>query len=170
MFTFGGSLAQLRWDGDAGVSDSSTLQWAAVVAGRVYLDGKRRHYFALGGSYGHGTAGNIISLTEGGVPGAVLQPDGSLENLPAWNIAPALHLQLTDKLSSNLAWAWSEVQSSDFRLPDHMEGGGATHVNLIYDITPRFRVGGEYMYGTRRNVGGAEGHANRMQFMSMYTF
>ena len=51
-----------------------------------------------------------------------------------------------------------------------MEGGGATHVNLIYDLTPRFRVGVEYMYGTRRNVGGAEGHANRMQFMSMYTF
>ena len=170
LFTLGGSLAQLRWDGDNGVSDAQALQWAVVFATRFYLDSHRRHYFGLNSSFGEGSAANIISLAEGSVPGAVLGSDGSLDTLYAWNVAPALHFQLTQRLSSNLAYAWSHVESSSLRMPDEMEGGGAGHVNLVYDLTERLRFGAEYMIGTRQNVNGAEGHAQRMQFMAMYSF
>jgi opacity protein-like surface antigen len=170
LFTLGGSLAQLRWDGDSGVSDDQALQWALVFGTRIYLDRNRRHYFGLDASFGDGTARNIISLAEGSVPGAVLGPDGSLHTLYAWSVAPALHFQLTKNISANLAYAWSHVESSSLRMPDEMEGGGAAHVNLIYDLTDRLRFGGEYMIGTRENVNGADGQAQRIQFMSMYSF
>jgi hypothetical protein len=170
LFTLGGSLAQLRWDGDSGVSDADALQWALMFGTRIYLDRDRRHYFGLNSSYGDGSAGNIISLAEGNVPGGVLGPDGSLHTLKAWSLAPSLQFKLTPKLSTNLAYAAARVESSSLRNPDEMKGDTAWHVNLIYDFTKELRLGAEYMYGTRENVNGAEGHANRTQFMMMYTY
>jgi hypothetical protein len=170
LFTLGGSVAQLRWDGNNGVGDAQALQWALVFGTRIYLDRDRKSYFGLDATYGDGTAGNIISLAEGRVPGGVLGPDGHLHTLNAWNLAPSFHIQLTDKLSTNLSYAWAGVESSSLRAPDLMKEGSQWHANLIYDITEQFRVGGEYMYGIRENVNGAKGGANRMQFMLMYSF
>jgi hypothetical protein len=153
-----------------GVADARALQWALVFGTRIYLDRDRRSYFGLDSSYGNGTAANIISLAEGNVPSGVLGPDGRLSILHAWNIAPAFHVQLTGKLSTNLAYALAQVESSSLRARDDMKGDTAWHVNLIYDVTETLRVGGEYMYGTRENQDGAKGIANRMQFMIMYTF
>ena len=170
LFTLGGSLAQVRWNGDMGVANSQALQWALVFGTRIYLDRDRRSYFGLDSSYGNGTAPNIISLAEGNVPSGVLGPDGRLYILHAWNFAPAFHVQLTDKLSTNLAYAMAQVESSSLRAPDDMKGDTAWHFTLIYDLTKEFRLGGEYMFGTRENENGATGRANRMQFMMMYTF
>jgi hypothetical protein len=170
LFTLGGSLAQLRWARDMGMEDAHGLQWALSFGTRIYLDPEHKSYFGLDSSYGDGTAYNIISLAEGNVPGAVLRPDGQLETLAAWNIAPSFHIQLTDKLSTNLAYAWAQVESSSLRDPYEMEGDTAWHFNLVHDITEHLRVGGEYMYATRKNVNGDSGHANRVQFMVMYSF
>jgi hypothetical protein len=81
-----------------------------------------------------------------------------------------LHFQLTKKLSANLAYAWAQVESSSLRMPDNMQGGRSGHVNLVYDLTERFRVGAEYMIGTLENVNEARGQAQRIQFTSMYSF
>jgi hypothetical protein len=170
LFTLGGALAQLRWDGNQGVADAQALQWSLVFGTRIYLGPDRKHFFVLNSSYGDGSAGNIISLAAGKVPGGVLGPDGSLHTLKAWSLVPALHFQLTPKLSTNLDYAWSQVESSSLREPDLMKGGTQWHVNLIYDLTKELRVGGEYMVGTRKNVNDASGQAKRLQFMMMYTF
>jgi hypothetical protein len=169
LFTLGGSVAQLRWDSD-GFSDEEALQWALMLGARIYLDGNRKHYFGLDSSFGDGSASNIISLAEGRVPGAVLGPDGRLHTLYAWSLAPSFQFNLSDKFSTNLSYAWSQVESSSLREPDAMEGGHAVHINLIYHPSEALRLGGEYMFGNRANVSGADGDAHRLQFMVMFSF
>ena len=170
ILTLGGSLAQLRWDGDAGVADETALQWAGVLGSRIYLDHEKRHYLGLSGSFGDGSAPNIISLLEGNVPGAILRADGSMETLKAWNAMVSIHYKWSEKFSSNFSYAWADVEDSDLRGADEMKAGGATHINLIYDVSKPLRVGVEFMTGQRVNVNDADGRANRLQFMTMYTF
>ena len=170
ILTLGGSLAQLRWDGDAGVADETALQWAGVLGSRIYLDHEKRHYLGLSGSFGDGSAPNIISLLEGNVPGAILRADGSMETLKAWNAMVSIHYKWSEKFSSNFSYDWAAVEGSSLRGGDEMEGGGASHINLIYDVSKPLRVGVEFMTGQRVNVNDADGRANRLQFMTMYTF
>jgi hypothetical protein len=167
---FGGSLAMLRWDGTEGVANAQALQWALVFGARFFLDSKHKYYFGVGASFGDGSASGSISLAEGGVPGAVLRPDGSLDTLYAWNLAPAFHLRFIERLSSNVSYAWAQVQQSALRDPNSMEGDHAVHANLIVHITEALQTGAEYMIGWRKNVSGAFGRANRVQFMVMYSF
>jgi len=170
LFTVGGSFSELRWDGDAGVSDETAIQWALVLGARVFLDQDKKHYLGFGGSYGDGSGGTIISLSEGGVPGAVLTPTGSLETQHAWNFSAALHYQLSKRFSSNLSGAWAEVETSPLLGPDAMKSAAAGHINLIFDLNQVMRFGAEYMIGQRVNANDADGIANRIQFMAMFSF
>ncbi|MBW2508626.1 MAG: hypothetical protein JRE81_08355 [Deltaproteobacteria bacterium] len=167
---FGGSLAMLRWDGDEGVANAQALQWALIFGARFFLDSKHKYYFALGASFGDGNADNILSLAEAGLPGAVLRPDGSLDTLYSWNLAPAFHLRFIERLSANFNYAWGQVQQSALRDPDSMQGDHSVHANLIVHITNALQTGAEYMIGWRKNVSGEFGRANRVQFMVMYSF
>jgi hypothetical protein len=170
LVTVGSSLTQLRWDGTQGVSNATATQWALVMGSRFYLDSQRRHYLGLGGAYGDGAARNIISLAEADVPSAILRADGSLETLRAWNAMVALHWIWSQALSSNFSYAWSEINPSGQLPATTMKAGGSAHVNLIWEVKAPFKVGLEYMVGRRENVDNAHGTAQRVQFMTMFSF
>ena len=42
--------------------------------------------------------------------------------------------------------------------------------NIFWNITPRFKLAGEYLYGTRENMDGLKNHANRANLMVQYNF
>lgn len=170
VVTVGGSVGQNRWDGNNGVGDATTVRWSVVTGGRVYLDSDLRHYLGFGASYGEGAPGAIISLAEAGTPSAVLQPDGSLENVASWNVTLGLHVKWSNKFSSNFAGAYAEI--------DPVNGLGESastllssfHGNLIWEISPRMRAGIEYMYGYRQILDGSSGEGHRLQMSVIYYF
>ena len=42
--------------------------------------------------------------------------------------------------------------------------------NVFYNITDSFQAGLSYMYGSRKNLDGQLGHANRIQALVQYNF
>jgi hypothetical protein len=163
----GASVNELRWDGEGVGPDAEEMAWVAVLDGRINISDLSYATFQL--TTGNGTAGALGSL--GGLgANATLFPDGRLELNRHWNTSLGYTRKLTDKLSSNLNFAYAALSSDYERSPDSLESAWAAHANLIYEISSAMSTGVEYMWGERENVDGASGDAARVQTMVMYSF
>ncbi len=82
-----------------------------------------------------------------------------------------LQVHWARKWSSNLAFAYASLDGVPVGMPDDvMRIGHATHVNLVYQITDRLKVGAEYMHGFQELVRGASGSADRVQGSIVFDF
>ncbi|QDT47583.1 Porin subfamily protein [Symmachiella dynata] len=69
----------------------------------------------------------------------------------------------TEDLMSNFIYSQSRLYPSDFQSPDSLRETTYLAVNVIWNPTERFFMGVEYLYGTREDVDGGRGEANRIQ-------
>ena len=79
----------------------------------------------------------------------------------------------TPKLFSNIAFSQQSYFPKETYLPqdNNLYKYGLYAVgNLFWDITPRFEVGIEYLYGKRMNYGGTFGSADRIMAQMMLSF
>ena len=164
----GASLYQLRWDGqDAGPNDSA-LGWGVSFSGREYLI-KDKFYINWLGSYGDGWGSNIVS-TLGTNAAAILNPNGQLETMQAWNMLGGFAFNLSPTLMANVSTAWFGIDPSDYRSPDAIKSGGSIHANIIWSPIKNANTGIEFMTLRRNNGDGASGNGNRLQLMIKYLF
>lgn len=169
--TLGGSLSEIRFDGTATSGDVTELGWAIVTGGRVYLDKQNRHFFGFGASYGEGTASNILTFANGGVPNAAINADGTLDLTSNWNLQLSLHWKWSRWWSSNFNYAVAQLSDvPDLFEPDWIRDGRAIHANIIHKHSDVITYGLEYMTGKRENVNGEDGSAQRLQASIFYYF
>lgn len=166
----GGSLSQLRWDGDGGVPNDTVPAWSIVTAWRIEIDSEQESYIGLGGAIGDGSGANLINLSEGGNANAVLQQDGTLDPMSFWSALVSLHYEFSSKWSTNASVAWGTLDPVPFRGASELKASGAAHLNLIRHIAPEFLVGVEVMTGARVNTDDSDGTATRIQFSAMFSF
>ena len=69
----------------------------------------------------------------------------------------------TESLSSNFTYSEASIDSLPIQSPDSLHSVSYTAVNLIWNPVQRMFMGIEYLYGTRENLDGADGKANRLQ-------
>ena len=167
LVILGGEVGQLRWDGNGSGPDAKAQEWAVVLNGRHYLGD--RDYVTLNLSYSDGAAENISALS-GSNANASLTLDGRLETNKAWNIALGYAHKITERLTTNLAYAQTELKANYLRSPDSIKGGSVAHVNFIWAFAKAMSTGIEYMWGERENTDGARGRAARVQSMAKYDF
>jgi len=167
LFTFGGMVDQLRWDGEGVGPDATATGWAVIMGGRQTF-GPRDDYVAWSLSYGDGAGGNIAALA-GQNTNATLLPDGTLETNKTYNVSLGYTHNFTDKLATNLNYAWVEVATNS-RPVDSIKKGSNAHANLIYKIWKSTFIGIEYMWGQRTNVSGADGTATRVQTSLQFNY
>jgi hypothetical protein len=158
---------QLHWDGEGVGPDASATGWSVIFAGRQNL--RQGSFFTWNLAYGDGTAETIMALT-GSDANAVLTADGRLITRKGYSAALGLGHAWTDTLSSNLAFAWTDLEDIGQRAPDAIRSGGAGHLNLIWAPREKLSTGIELMWGTRENADGADGDATRVQTMIKYLF
>lgn len=163
----GGGLGQLRWDGEGDGPDATATQWGAALSGRLALGA--RDSVVLNSSYGHGSGNGVVAFVGQGAS-AVLTPRGTLDTMPAWSVAVGYGHRFTGSLSSNLHFAWAEIEPSEFRAPDAMKASAAAHVNMLWNVTPNLTTGAEFMYGRRTNTDDRFGTAQRLQLMAKFGF
>ena len=48
--------------------------------------------------------------------------------------------------------------------------GDYVFANAFYNVTSNFTVALEYLYGSRRDMGGSQNEANRLSLMAQYSF
>lgn len=160
-----GVLRQIRFAGEGGFGDDTATGYGASLS-------FTRHVFdsdVLSGQFvfGEGIAAYVQSLSGQGVD-AFLDPAGSLETVSAASGMLALTHHWSPQWRSVVAYSLSDVED-EIGLP-----GGAldrlqdAHLNLIWSPFKSFEVGGEIMWGERRNQDGAEGDATRLQISAKY--
>ncbi len=171
VFSVGGAVNEVRFDGAKGYGSESDVGWTAVLGGRVYLDQDNRNFLGFNAGYTDGTVADIIAFANAGTPNAALDENGNLDLAEGWNANMGMHLDLPGKFSSNFHLAYTKLEEIPALFPlDEMAEAWAGHANLIYDVDPRFRVGMEYMWGEKKIVSGDDGDASRLQFSTFYYY
>ena len=165
--TLAALVQQLRWDGEGVGPDATATGWALVFAGRQNFG--RSDFLTWNLAYGNGTADTIMALT-GSDANANLTPDGRLVTRQGYSAALGLGHTWSDTLSSNLAYAWTDLEDIGERAPDAIQSGSVGHLNLIWAPHEKLSTGIELMWGMRENADDDDGDAARVQTMVKYTF
>lgn len=163
----GGSVFQLRWDGQNIIPNVTTIGWGFSFSGREYFG--IRNFFRWMASYGQGWGSQIVATIGTGSSG-ILTPQGELETMPAWNLGAGFAFNLADNLVANLNTNWYSINPSQLRDQSKMKSGGTGHLNLIYSPYKKLNVGVEYMMLKRINGDDSSGVGRRMQMMIKYLF
>ena len=171
VWSTGGALTQVRFEGSDGVKDAKEAAYTLTTAGRLYVDDNKKNWLGYGLGYQAGSVTDVISFAEGQVPNAAIDADGNLDLTKAWNAQIGLHWDWNQSYASNFSVAYARlIDVPDLLEPDVIRAGWAYHANLIYKYNALLSGGLEFMYGERENVSGRDGDASRVQFSLMYYY
>ena len=138
----GGSVFQLRWDGQGKIDNATAIGWGFSFSGREYFG--KKHFFRWMASYGQGWGSQIVA-TLGTQGSAILTPEGELETMPAWNLGTGIAINFTQTLVTNFNINWYSIEPSSYRSPEKMKSGESAHLNLIWSPLKKVNTGIEYM-------------------------
>ncbi|TVZ41344.1 hypothetical protein P886_0688 [Alteromonadaceae bacterium 2753L.S.0a.02] len=171
IWSTGGSVTQLRFEGNNTASDKTDLGFTATTAGRVYLTPSKGSWLGFGAGYESGSITDVITFANAGIPNAAIDANGELDLAKAWNAQLGLHAVWTHTLSSNFSYAYTKITDVPEAFEqDWIRAGAALHANLIYKYDDQLSLGVEVMHGERENVSGREGNAQRIQLSTFYYF
>jgi hypothetical protein len=164
-FTVAGMLRELRYDNNAGISDS-TSGWGVSLSGK-HMIGSRDDFrwMATAGS----GLGRYVGLNT--TNDAVLDANGNLESIDQMSIFGSYRHFWNDQWRSNLTLGYLSIDNDTA-----LTGMGATsdassvHVNLIYSPVPKMDFGVELLFANRELESGADGDMTRLQFSAKYAY
>lgn len=129
----------------------------------------------LAAVYGEGIASY---MNDGGTdlgPRGQLQPDGTIAGLRAGAV-PTLGLVAyydhywNDVLSTSIGWSQHRQYNLSFQAPEAFASGQYASVNLLWTPHKRILMGGEFLWGQRKDNDGSKGDDSRLQFSFKYAF
>jgi len=167
IIMLGGSVNELRWDGQGEGPDATATAWNLILAGRKNIG--TRDYVTYAFAFGDGAAEGMGAFA-GQNYNATLFPDGSLELNSYWDLSLGYTHKWNDVLSTNLNFVQFNLDSDYARQPDTMDNGSMVHANLIWKLRPYMLTGIEYIWGGVENVNGDNGSAGRIQTTLRYDF
>lgn len=83
--------------------------------------------------------------------------------LPMFGWMVGLTHDWNDELSSNFTYAENSLDTTAFQAATDVKQTTYLAANLIWNPMNNVKIGVEYLYGTKENVGGASGDAHRLQ-------
>src|SRR6476659_943231 len=80
--------------------------------------------------------------------------NGNLRALPAWGVAVGDTHQWMDKWKSTVSYGYADVDAEVSHGPFALDHSHYVSANLIYQVSPSFRMGLEYLYGMKESLNG----------------
>ncbi|MCF8063742.1 MAG: hypothetical protein K9K36_00740 [Desulfarculaceae bacterium] len=118
-------------------------------------------------NYGQGMGSTINDSP----PDAFYDPtSNSLEVLPVWGYYLGYEHKWTEALSSVILYGALRVDNADNQPVDSLHSTQYSCVNLIWQPTSWWLLGGELLWGEREDKDGASGDDTRLQFTTKFTF
>ena len=151
-------------------NNTSRLGWGAQLSGTIRMGRPLRLFF--NGVYGRGITPYILDLIGSGLDFAPdpANPD-RMRTIPMWGGQAALQADLSKRLAVTGGYSTVRVEHKNGPLPaDRYRQGQYIFCNIFCTLTPLCRVAAEYLHGTRRNMDGATGSANRVSLQVQYNF
>jgi hypothetical protein len=160
-----GLARQLRFDGQDASDDASTMGWGVNGSFRFRVVGKDE---VMGqGAYGEGI-GRYIESFSGQNVDAVFDADQELDAIAMYALTFGYIHHWSASLKSGLAFSMAELEPESAQAGSSIEQTRDARLNLIATPMPMVDIGGEVLYGRRRDVSGASGEAWRLQFAVTY--
>jgi hypothetical protein len=156
-----GFAAQLRYRFDAGGSDEVSL-FGGNLSGQFNFLKKDKFIYQV--VYGPG-----VSRFRGGISGG-LDANGNMEAITSVGVTGGLHHFWNDNFSSLFVYNQGSNDTTEGEPLSNIYRTNYMAVNLIWHFVDNAFVGVEYLRGTREDISGADGTANRLQFSVKYTF
>ena len=151
-------------------NNTSRLGWGAQLSGTIRMGRPFRLFF--NGVYGEGITPYIQDLTGSGLDFA---PDpenpAKMQTMPMWGWQAALQINLSKRLFVTGGYSTVHVEKENgYISANEYSQGQYIFGNIFYALTPRCRIAAEYLRGSRENMDGIEGTANRMNLLVQYNF
>lgn len=151
-------------------STTSLLGWGVQFSGTIRV-GRPLQLF-MNGVYGEGITPYMLDLIGSGLDFTPDPNDASrIRTTPMWGWQAAAQINLSPRLFLSGGYSMVRIDKNDgFYAEDEYRQGQYIFGNIFYSVTPRFKIAGEYLYGTRENMSGVESHANRVNMLLQYSF
>jgi hypothetical protein len=160
-----------RWDLDPSNKEDAT-GWALSVSGRrPFTKWGDRDNLMFQLNYGKGYGRYVNDLSTVGGQDAVFNDDtGDLAALPVLSSYLAFQHWWRDQLRSTFNASFVNIDNKKFQPGDAYDRTVRLSGNIIYSPTPRIDVGGELLWGLRRDKDGSDGDASQFQVSFRYRF
>lgn len=136
--------------------DVITPAWGVSTGASVHLIPKKT-ICRIQGIYGQGMGNYMADLSSLSKESNVVYANGgkesTLETLSAWGVGWQLEHDWRPELRSELAYTFVDVLPGR-EVDDAYQRGHTASCNLYYHFTKHVKVGTEYSFGVRENIGG----------------
>lgn len=159
-----GILRSLGYDApnDTG---QTVLGWGTSGSGAFNLFAKDKLLWQV--AYGHGIA-RYINDIGGGTLDAAPDNSGELEAIPVFAAVLGYTHEWSPHFRSTASCGYLNVDPTDSLGALAIEKTTYTSVNLVWHPTTSFRMGLEYLYGSKDTLSGADGDGHRLNFVFRY--
>lgn len=154
------------------VTDNVTTRfgWGVQASGNIMIGRVLNLFF--NGVYGKGITPYLQDIAGAGLD-FTPNPENAqqIQTMPMYGWQAAAQINLFRNLSLSGGYSAVTVEKEHGAYADNeYRRGQYIFGNIFYHITPRFKIAGEYLYGTRKNMNGEHNHANRVNVMAQYNF
>jgi uncharacterized coiled-coil protein SlyX len=168
-------------DPNEALGESSATGWGITTSGQKSFDGWGEGDFVQWQlTYGEGIGRYLNDLSTVGGGDAVFDPNGKLRALPIlagfvsyrhhWASMPWFMDDWPGIWRSNFIFSWIDVDNYDFQDDNDYNQTWRVSANLLYFPTQNLRLGGELLWGQRKNKDGSSGTATQLQLSARYNF
>ncbi|MFR9522973.1 MAG: DcaP family trimeric outer membrane transporter [Rikenellaceae bacterium] len=142
------------------------VQASGCIAGTQWMQLK------FSGVYGSAISQYIADFTGMGLDFTPDPEDATkIQTTPMWGFQVGGEFFLGERTSLNAGYSTAAVDDKNgYYSNDEYLRGEYIFGNLYYALTPRFKLGGEYLYGRRKNVDSERNHANRFNLLAQFSF
>lgn len=126
----------------------------------------------MNGVYGEGISRYIQDLTGSGLDFAPNPKDAtSAQTTPmyGWQVAAQVNI-LPNLFVSGGYSSVTVCKKNGYYAEDEYRQGQYVFGNIFYNLTPRFVLAAEYLWGSRKNMNGVKATANRVNILAKYNF
>ncbi|MCM1067858.1 MAG: porin [Muribaculaceae bacterium] len=164
-----GILRRLSYRDEAAGANRFVTGWGVQMSTVAAIVGRLKFFGEI--TYGKGIAHYINDLSGQGYDLVYSTADGGSMKAPAalgWSVG--LQHYFTDNVMMSAAYSQTRLFDSSALQPDTYRNARYLAANIYYRPLDDLRLGLEYLYGSREDINGLSGHANRLQAMVQYSF
>jgi hypothetical protein len=143
------------------------LGWGVDLTSTIKV--KDRNKLLLGVVYGEGIANY---MNDGGMDIAPKTGGATVksEAVPLLGLSAYYDHYWGEKFSSSVGYSRTQVENTDFQTDGAFRYGQYASANLLYYPAKNLFYGAEYLWGTRKDRGGASGSDQRIQLSANFKF
>ncbi len=151
-------------------SSYSLCGWGVQASGCI--EGSDWMRVKFNGVYGSAISQYIADFTTMGIDFTPNPEDPeNLQTTPMWGFQIGSEFLLSQRTSLNCGYSTAAIDDKNgYYSEEEYQRGEYIFGNLFYSITPRFKLGGEYLYGRRKNTDSQRNHANRINLLAQFSF